>query len=234
MLTVAQVTEALPPQIKTVISQPMVDKLNNLSTDPEAAAHIRDNFISYTNIIKQGKFTLSQYVHAVAYVTYKMMGYNNREAYSRTFPAKYQKLVSRGATSKDISAYVSIYNKTKMVNLIFEQTIISPWVLNQDLLQKALYTQADLMVNAKSEKVRSDAANSLLTHLKKPETKNFELNIGVADTSGINELKQTMLDMAKMQQDAIKNGQTTQAIAHQTILHATRSDDTVEDAEIIE
>ena len=234
MLTVQQVKEALPPQIKTIISQPMVDKLNSLSTDPEAAAHIRDNFMSYTNVIKQGKFTLSQYVHAVAYVTYKMMGYNNREAYARTFPSKYQKLVSKGTSSKDISAYVSIYNKTKMVNLIFEQTIIAPWVLNQDLLQKALYTQADLMVNAKSEKVRSDAANSLLTHLKKPETKNFELNIGIADTSGINELKETMLEMAKIQQESIKSGQTTKTIAHQKIKHAVRDDDIIEEAEIVE
>ena len=88
-------------------------------------------------------------------------------------------------SAKDISSYVVAFNKSKLVNLIFEQTLIPMHVLNQDLYQKALNVQADLMVNATSEKVRSDAANSLLTHLKTPETTKIKLDIGIDGASSM-------------------------------------------------
>ena len=230
MLTIDTVKKALPPQLNTTVSQNMVDQLNNLSNDPEAARVMRDNFISYTNVMKDGKFKLDDYVHAVAYVSYKMMGYNNRESYSRTFPGRYQNLVAAGKNDKDISSYVAAYNKNKLVNLVLEQTLIPVHVLNQDIFQKAINAQADLMINAKSEKVRADAANSLLTHLKKPESKAVELDINVKESEGLRDLKDTLQEMAKQQQDMIEGGQSTKTIAHQNLI---RSDD-VEDAEIIE
>ena len=61
------------------------------------------------------------------------------------------------------------YNKNKLVNLILEQSMIPSWVLNQDMYQKALNVQCELMLTANSEKV-SDAANSILTHLKPPQS----------------------------------------------------------------
>ena len=220
MLTTLDVEQALPPQLKTVVSDQMVEELNNLSTDPQAAELMRDNFISYTRVMSEGKFKLEDYVFAVVYVSYKIMGNSGREAYAKTFPQRYAKLVADGRSAQEISAYVSAYNKGKLVNLIMEQTLIPVWILNQEVYQTAINTQAELMLHAKSEKVRSDAANSLLTHLKRPETKQVELNIGVVDNSGMNELKKTLREMAEMQQDLIKGGVTTRTIAHQDIIEA--------------
>lgn len=229
MLTIHEVERAIPKQMKINVSQEMVDSLNALSTDPEAARNMRENFISYASVMKDGRFKLEDYVHAVAYVSYKIMGYTNRDSYSRTFPGRYQTLVARGATDKDISAYVAAYNKNKLVNLILEQTLIPSYVLNQDLYQQALNVQADLMMNAKSEKVRTDAANSILTQLKKPETKKVELDIGIKDSSGMNELKDQLEKMALMQQELIRNGSSTQQIAHQKLIQSE-----AEDAEVMD
>lgn len=238
MLTLDQAQAAVPPHLRVCVTNELVDLVNNIAADPETARNIRDNFVSYGMILKDGRFKTEDYVHAVAYVSYKLMGYTNREAYMRTFPQRYQALVAKGTADKDIAAYVVAYNKNKLVNLILEQTMIPTWVLNQDVHQKAINTQLELMLHAKSEKVRSDAANSILTHLKRPEKQQVELSIGVKETSGMTELKDMLTELAQKQQDLISSGVTTREIAHQKLVNISPalSEDieNVVDAELVE
>lgn len=209
MLTIQQVEKALPPNLKSAASQGLVDTLNGISNDPLMAETLRNNFISYTSILKEGKFKIEDYLHAVAYVSYKLMGDSNQDAYFKTFPNRYQELLERGADSKKISAYVHAYNKGKLVNLIMEQTLVPVHVLNQDMNQRAINHMAWLMMNAKSEKVQSEAANNLFNATKKPETKKHELAIEMKDTSGLNEMKATLAEMADMQRRQIQEGIAT-------------------------
>jgi len=232
MLTEEDIKSSLPAQVRTTVSPEFVAMVNNASTDPEAAKLIRENFISYTRILKEGRFKTDDYIHAIAYVSYKLMGYSNRESYQRTFPARYTALVARGCTNKDISAYVGAYNKNKLVNLILEQTLVPMWVLNQDAYQKAINTQVTLMDTARSEKVRSDAANSLLTHLKRPEKQQVELDIGVKETSGMVELRTLLTSVAERQRELIGQGVSTRDIAHQKIVEGSSTD--VSDAETVD
>lgn len=219
MLTLQQVEKAVPPNLKSSITPQLVDTLNNLSSDPVMAEQMRDNFMSYTSVLKDGRFKTEDYLNAVMYVSYKLMGNTNLDAWAKTFPQRYQTLVARGTSSKDIAAHVAAYNKGKLVNLIMEQTLVPSWVLNQDLHQKALNVQADLMMNAMSEKVRSDAANSILTHLAKPKDSiATQINIGIGENSGMNELRTTLEQLAKQQQELINRGVSTKDIAAQTII----------------
>ena len=217
MITVDEIKSALPTHLRTAASQTMADRLNKLSNDPEMAKNLRDNFVSYTHVLMEGRFKIDDYLAAVAYVSFKLMGYTNQESYKRTFPDRHTALVARGATQKDISAYVAAFNKNKLVNMVMEQTLVPVWVLNQDIYQKAINVQAQLMVSSNSDKVRSDAANSLLTHLKKPEIKHVELAIAVDESSGMRELKDTLAALAQRQQDMIGQGVPTRDIAHQTL-----------------
>lgn len=217
MLTLDELKQAMPPHLKTAASQDLCDKINQVSVDPEIAEQIRGNFVSYTSVLKDGKFKTEDYLHAVSYVSFKLMGYNNTESYKRTFPDRYQALVARGASDKDISAYVSAFAKNKLVNLIMEQSLVPTWVLNQDVYQKAINVQAELMIGANSEKVRTDAANSLLTHLKKPDSHKVQIDLGVKENTGMNELKDMLTSLAQRQIDLIGQGISTQEIAHQSM-----------------
>ena len=215
MLTLDQFKLALPDKVKKSINQELIDQINNTLSDPEMFEQYRDNLISYTKVMADGKFKVTQYIDAVRYVSFKLMGCTNIEAYTKTFPDKYQRFVQQGVTAKDIASYVTAYNKSKLVNLIFEQTLIPTHVLNQDLYQRALNVQADLMINAKSEKVRCDAANSLLTQLKAPEVKKVELDIGVKEDSSIAALRATTLELARQQRLMVESGaMNAQEIAH--------------------
>jgi hypothetical protein len=215
MLTLEQFKLALPDKVKKSINQELIDQINNTLSDPEMFENYRDNLISYTKVMADGKFKVSSYIDAVRYVSFKLMGCTNIEAYTKTFPDKYQRFVQQGIQAKDIASYVTAYNKSKLVNLIFEQTLIPSHVLNQDLYQRALNVQADLMVNAKSEKVRCDAANSLLTQLKAPEVKKVELDIGVKEDSSIAALRTTTMELARQQRLMLESGaMNAQEVAH--------------------
>ena len=215
MLTIDQFKTALPDKVKRSVNQELIDQINKTLSEPEMYEAYRDNLLSYTKVMADGRFKIQNYVDAVKYVSHKLMGCSNIEAYTKTFPDKYQNFLAQGVVAKDIASYVTAYNKSKLVNLIFEQTLIPSYVLNQDLYQKALNVQAELMVTANSEKVRCDAANSLLTHLKMPETQKVELEIGVKEDSSIAALRATTLELARQQRLMVESGaMNAQDIAH--------------------
>lgn len=206
VLTVEQFRHALPDKVKKSVNQELIDQINTTLSDPDMYEAYRDNLLSYTRVMSDGRFKVTDYISAVKYVSHKLMGCTNIEAYSKTFPDKIARFTAQGVAPKDIASYVTAYNKSKLVNLIMEQTLIPSYVLNQDLYQKALNVQADLMVSAKSEKVRCDAANSLLSHLKMPETQKVELEIGVKEDSAIAALRATTMELARQQRMMLESG----------------------------
>lgn len=220
MLTKDMVEKALPANLKSVATQAFTDQINNLSSDPLVAQQIRDNFLSYTRVLQEGKFRTEDYLHAVAYVAYKHMGYSNQEAYFRTFPARHQKLVAQGTSAKDIAAYVSAYHRGKLVNLIMEQSLVPVWIVNQDAYQEAINTQVDIMKNSTSDMARTAAANSVMTHLAKPKEAAATININTTESSGMNELRSMLTQLARTQIAAIEGGASTQDIAAQKLVDA--------------
>jgi len=217
--TIDQFKSALPATLKKSVNQSLIDKINKTLNDPDMYETYRENLLSYTKVMSEGKFKVSNYIDAVKYVSHKLMGKTNMDAFSATFPDKIQRWIAQGVASKDMASYVTAYNKSKLVNLIMEQTLVPSWVLNQDLYQKALNVQAELMISANSEKVRSDAANSILTHLKQPETQKMELNVGVKEDSSIASLRQATMELARQQRMAVEAGaMNAQEVAHSSIV----------------
>lgn len=221
LLTAEQLKAALPDKVKKSVNQELIDKINLTLSEPELYETYRDNLLSYTKVMQDGRFKIQEYLNAVKYVSHKLMGCSNIDSYSKTFPEKIQRFAAQGVASKDIASYVTAYNKSKLVNLIFEQTLIPSYVLNQDLYQKALNVQAELMVSAMSEMVRTNAANSLLTQLKPPEVKKVELDIGVKEDGSIAQLRQATLELARQQRLAMEAGQiNARDAAHSRVVPA--------------
>ena len=206
LLTVDQFKQVLPEKFKKTVNQELVDQINQTLSDPLMYDTYRDNLLSYSQVLQDGRFKIVDYVQAVKYCSHKIMGASNTEAFIKTFPNRYQRFIDNGTSQKDIASYITSYNKNKLVNLILEQSLIPSWVLNQDLYQKAINVQAELMMTANSEKVRSDAANSLLNHLKPPEVQKVELDIGVKPNNMLEDLKNSLFDLAAQQQKVIEAG----------------------------
>lgn len=229
VLTVEQFKVALPDKVKKSVNQELIDQINTTLGDPDMYESYRENLLSYTKVMNDGRFKIGDYVNAVKYVSHKLMGASNIEAYTKTFPDKYQRFIQQGVSSKDIASYVTAYNKSKLVNLIFEQTLIPSYVLNQDLYQKALNVQAELMLDTRiSPKVRADAANSLLTHLKMPETQRVELDLNVKEDGSIAALRATTLELARQQRLMVEAGaMNAQEVAHGKLIIDVESQEVI-------
>jgi hypothetical protein len=207
MLTTDIVRKALPSSMKNRVSQGFVDSINEAITDPNTAEMMRDNILGYASVLANGRYKLDDYINAVKYVSFKAMGKLNIQAFIATFPDRYAKYKAEGISDKDIATYVSAYNKNKLVNLIYEQSLVPSHILNADVFQRAINIQAEIMGDPDvSPKVRSDAANSLLTHLKRPESQKIELDVAVKDDSVIRELKDITMGLAVQQKKLLEGG----------------------------
>lgn len=219
LLTKEQFLKVLPKKNKMAVSDKLVNNINNSISDPILREAFRENILSYTNVLNDGKYKIQSYIDAVKYVSYKLMGNSNIDAYTKTFPSRYQSLVNKGADADKISSYVAMYNKTQLVNKILEQSLVPSHILNAHMYQDALNTQAHLMVTANSEKVRCDAANSLLTHLKLPETQKIELDIGVKEDKSIGDLRNATMKLVEQQKEMLEAGiMTSTEIAQSNVI----------------
>lgn len=206
LMTPDQFKLALPAQFRGNVNQDVMDGVNALLADPNLAEAYRERMIGHTSVLREGKFKLESYLGAVKYVTQKMMNKSNLDAYIATFPDKYQDFVARGVSQKDISSYVSAFNKSKLVNLIMEQALIPAWVGNQDMYQQALNAQFDLGMNASSEKVRVEALNSVLGQLKQPEKTKITLDISEEVGDTMSAVRKQMQDLADQSRQFIMDG----------------------------
>jgi len=205
-LTLDQLKAVMPKRQKSNITQQFVDDLNGITNDPEVRDHFRQNILGYTDVLMDPNSTLPGYVQAIKYVSYRLLGYSNQECWIKTFPDRYQKLLKKGVDNQYIHSIVGAYNKGQMVQKILGQTMVPSYVLNQDVYQKAINVQTELMLHAKSEKVRTDAANSLLSHLKQPEATKVSLDVHVKEDDSVRELREATLELVRQQRLMISSG----------------------------
>jgi len=215
------VENALPSNLRGAATQAFTDQINNLVQDPIVAEQIRNNFVSYTKVLQDGRFKTEDYLHAVAYVSFKHMGYTNQDAYCKTFPHRHAILVAKGISAKDLSSYVSAYHHNKLVNMVMEQSLVPMWIINQDAYQKAINAQMDIMDNSMSDMARTAAANSILTHLAKPKEAAVNLSLHMPETSGMLEMREMLRQLAQNQQQAIEAGMSPREIAGQKLIDVT-------------
>ena len=218
-LTVDQLKAVMPARQKQNVTQGFVNHLNQVIDEPEYREYFRENIIGHIDVLQDPNTSLKGYVRAVKYVSYKLMGHTNQEAWIKTFPERFQRLLDDEKPESYVRSLVCAYNKGQLVNKILEQTMVPTWVLNQDKFQKAINTQATLMVTAKSEKVRTDAANSLLTHLKQPEASKVAIDVTVKQEDSIGELRRAVTKLSIAQAEAIKtNTQNAKDVAESNII----------------
>lgn len=205
-LTLEQFKKALPPKTQKSVSLSLMNSINKLIADPDMGETYRDNLLGYTQILGEGKFKVESYINAVKFVSQKLCNKTDIAAFSAAFPDRIQRFTRDGVSDTDIASYVSAYRKSKLVTLLFEQSMIPTWLVNQDLYQEALNCQADLMRTARSEKVRSDAAKSIMDNLKAPEAKKLTLDMTMKEDSSISQLRAATLQLVAQQRQSLQAG----------------------------
>lgn len=206
-ITDTEFLAALPTKYHSNLTPDTIDSINEILDDPEMLQTYRDNFISYTSILQNGKYKLIDYTNAIKYCSFKMAGLNNKDAYIKTFPDRYKQHKANGVAEKTIDSYICAYNKNKLVTTILEQAYVPVWLINQDAVQKAINTLVGLVTTSNSEKIKMESSIGLLNHLKPPENKKIQLDIGMDGASStIAEMRQAMKDLVSVQAQQLSNG----------------------------
>lgn len=175
--------------------------------------HFRDNMVSMIDCIMPSDRkapSFKEYVDAVKFVTFKHMGHGDTRAYALTFPDRVQRMVNEKVPQTHLWAYANSYAKNKLVIDIHAKLLVPTHIMYQDVFAQAVKAQVEIMNdNSVSAKVRSDAANSLMTHLKQPEIKKAELQINTKDTGVIGDLANALANLSAGQRQMMMEGKTT-------------------------
>ena len=224
ILTEEQFKACLPSQITSRINPQVITNINKLLDNPDEAEMLRDNILGYCSVMTEGKYSLEKYIYAVKYISYRSMGNNKKTSYCKTFPDKYQDFLSRGVEEKDIASYITAYDKGKLIEQLYVQTLTPLHILNMDKEQAAINHLFSLMKGARSENVQRQSATDLLQAIKRPESSKVEveLNVGTKNTSVIADLQANMRQLAERQQQLIDAGVNPKEIADEKLVIAER------------
>lgn len=204
-LTVEAVKKLVPKGHRTLITQEFLDRIEESVSNSAIAEAFKENFLSWTNVLSMGKYKMENYLNAVRYVSFKLLGYSNIDAYAATFPENFQRLKDEGQTQ--IDAFCSMYNKTKLVMQIYEQTMVPSHVLNAPLYQEALNELAQMI---KDPNIRGmtkvKACEAILQHTKAPEIIENKFTIGIEQQDTITSLREVTEQLAETYKIALEKG----------------------------
>lgn len=228
-VTPEEIKRIYPVKVNPTVLQRATDIINASVQDMDyvLAKEFRDNVFGFIDIIKESKHRVAfeDYVNACKFVTFKMAGNTDIRAYALTFPDRVRRMEREKVPNSHLYQYANLYAKNKTVVEVMTKVMIPTHVLYQDIFHKAVKTQAELMQTAKSEKVRADAANSLMTHLKTPEIKKAELQVNVGSTGAIDQLSEALANLSGKQSEMLSQGKySLQDIREATIIEVTDED----------
>jgi hypothetical protein len=220
LITEEQFIASLPKGLNRGVPKQVLDDINDMISKGEEGDVFKENLMSHNHILKEGKFSLEQYVNAVKYISFRLMNHSQRKAYELTFPDKVTDWLANGTDEKAISSYVHAYNNSKLVMRLYDVTLVPFHLLNQPYRQEALLVEVELMRHAHSEMVRHKAAETVLNTLAPPETTQTELQMKVRESEETSELKNALADLAKAQKEMLEKGGSLKDVAESTIVNA--------------
>ena len=231
-MNLEQLKASVPKHSRNMVTEGVVNVMNQLESDHgvDFAEHYKQNFVSFSNVLKSGEYSTTDYVNAVKLVSYKLLNNSDIDAYHMTFPNRYSRLLAQWheigseaeIRSQKISPFVSAYKRNQLVVKLTEQSLIPPRILNAPMFQQALNIQLDIAMTSTSDMVRTTAANSILTHLKQPETTKIELDVSIGGNDALEMMRQEMQRLAAQQQNSIQVGSNTSLeIAESKLMHET-------------
>lgn len=213
LLSVEGLQKIYPRKVNRETLEECVKMMNEsiVGMDSVMREHYRDNLVGVIDVIKEGeRIKFADYVKAVKFCSYKMAGYTDTRAYSLTFPERIERMAREGISNANLYVYANSYAKNKVVVEIMAKLMVPTHIMYQDYFHMAVKTQVEIMTDdSVSPKVRSDAANSLMTHLKQPEIKQAELNINTSDSGVINQLSEALNNLSKGHKELLSQGRTT-------------------------
>ena len=73
MFTYDELVSLVPKKQKTLITQSLVDLMNAVGVNDDTAEEFKQNFVTYSSIIGEGKYSVTEYKNAIQFITLLML-----------------------------------------------------------------------------------------------------------------------------------------------------------------
>ena len=227
MFTYKELVSLVPKKQKTLITENLVEIINTVGVDDDIAEEFKQNFVTYSTIIGEGKYTVHEYKNAIQFITLLLLENKDIDAYEKVFPDRYQRLIDRGLDRSKISSYATNYKKTQLVTKIIEQTLTPAKILNAPMFQEALNHQRTLMMKSTSDMVQHLAAKTIMEYLAVTEDSVLKVDVSVTKNEVVEENESFMLELAEKKLELMRLGGDVKSIANMTV----KKDNTIIDVE---
>lgn len=229
-VTVEELKILYPVKVAGKVLEQAAEILNTATEDMDyvMAKEFRDNCLSFIDILKNSKSRVSfaDYVNACKFATFKLAGNTDVRAYALTFPDRIRRMERDKVPNSHLYQYASIYSKNKTVVEVMAKLVVPTHIMFQDIFHQAVKVQSELMLDDSiSPKVRSDAANSLMTHLKTPEVKQAELKVDVQGSGAIEQLAEALGSLSGKQSEMLREGRYSLKDIREATIIEVKDDD---------
>lgn len=205
-MTLEELTLVMPKKKAKLMNQELVDMINEAETRGDWEGEYEKDVVSYSSILTQGRYKVTDYLKAVEFVSFYINGNEQADSYMKTFPEKVKRRVMEGKSQYATGA-PAMYFKGDLVQKILAQAQLPVRLVHHHKQHAAMDKLYSLMMDVKSsQRIQMESANALLTQLKEPEAQKVELEIGLKKDEGAAALEAKLLEVATLQQEAFING----------------------------
>ncbi len=215
LVTLEDLKIALPTK-KGTITQEAVDIINDSLTDPEFQGESLLKTASiYESVMKKARAPLPDYLNAIRFCAYIMTNDSNyTEAYKKVFCERefVKKRMSANRSSPlygELTSAASRYRRTKLVTDILTVSQVPLDLMFTGHRYKAISVLASVMEDAKLDRDKINAAKELLAATKGPENVKVELDVGVKESSAVQQLNDQLVEIAARSITHLTSGSTT-------------------------
>jgi hypothetical protein len=202
------------PKRKSAITDELVDIINDSVSDPMFQGEsLLQSAITYEQVLKGGRYKFSDYVRAVKFCAcIGGMNDNYTQAYIKTFydrdfvKDRAHVADKESVPYKELCSAASRYRRSKLVVDILTYSQVPESIFFAGYRIKAMGVLADMMVNARSEMAKVNAAKELLANTKPSETVKMELDVNVKESTAVAQLNDQLMEMAAKQKMLLETG----------------------------
>lgn len=211
--TLSELKKLLPNKAR-VITQEAVDIINASINDPEFQGEsLLKTALAYEGVLSRSRSSIPEYLNAIRFCAYLHSNDNTTiiDAYKKTFVDREfvrDRWNAKPGTDEynELTSAASRYRKSKIVVDILTVSQMPLDLMFTGHRYKAIGVLADLMVSAKLDRDKINAAKELLAATKGPDNLKIELDVGVKENSAIDQLNEQLTSIAAKQKTLIEHG----------------------------
>lgn len=202
---VEEFKSALGKMKSRLATDDILEEIANIVTEDDSLdGHLQDKIVSFSSVMKTGRYKSLDYVKAVQFCSYLSIGDTQIDAYRKTFPKR-----AAAKTQNSLQSGASIYASGDLVQKIMAQSMVPVHIMFNSERFKAINILSELMTNSDNERIRMESADKMLGHIKPPEESKLTLDIGIKDDESIRDLNDALTQLALKEKEMLDKGMIT-------------------------